>query len=87
MSVTKFKQVIKNVQESTALVESSKGNIYPVVIADRIRLSDKKPEVGDIGIIHRVNGRYYLYDFKPRPDETDSLLAEVDLMDMGYDYE
>lgn len=82
-----FTQVIKNVQQSTALVESSKGNIYPVVIADRIRLSDKQPKVGDIAIIHRVNGKYYLYDFKPKQDETDSRLAEVDLMDMGYDYE
>ena len=82
-----FKQVIKNVQQSTALVESSKGNIYPVVIADRIRLSNRTPEVGDIGIVHRVNGKYYLYDFEKRPDETDSYLAEVDLLDMGYDYE
>ena len=87
MSATKFKQVIKNVQQSTALVESSKGNIYPVVIADRIRLSNRTPKVGDIAIIHRVNAKYYLYDFKPKQDETDSRLAEVDLMDMGYDYE
>jgi hypothetical protein len=81
-----FKQVIKNVQQSTALVESSKGNIYPVVIADRIRLSDRKPEVGDIAIIHRVNGRYYLYDFEKRVDETDSYLADVPYEDLYGEY-
>jgi hypothetical protein len=84
--MNKFKQVIKNVQDSTALVESKKGNIYPVVIADRIRLSDKKPKVGDIGIVYRVNGKYYLYDFIPKPDETDSCLSKVPLEDLGYDY-
>ena len=36
--MNEFKQVIVNVQQSTALVESAKGNIYPVTIADRIRL-------------------------------------------------
>ena len=81
-----FKQVIKNVQQSTALVESGKGNIYPVVIADRIRLSDRTPEVGDIGIVHRVNGKYYLYDFESRPDETESYLADVPLEELGHDY-
>ena len=81
-----FKQVIKNVQQSTALVESRSGNIYPVVIADRVRLSDRKPQVGDTAIIHRVNGKYYLYDFEPRQDETESYLADVPLEDLGYGY-
>ena len=81
-----FKQVIVNVQDATAQVESSSGNIYPVIIADRVRLSGEMPKVNDIGIIHRVNGRYYLYDFESRQDETDSYLSEVPLTEMGYDY-
>lgn len=81
-----FKQIIKNVQASTCLVESKKGNIYPAVIADRVRLSGRIPKEGDIGIIHRVNGKYYLYDFEPRQDETKSLISDVPLEELGYDY-
>lgn len=86
MTLNKFKQIIRNVQGSTALVESSKGNVYPVTIADRIRLSGRMPKVNDTGIIHRVNGKYYLYDFIPKMDETDSLLANIPLEELGYDY-
>ena len=84
--VNEFKQEIVNVQESSALVKSAKGNIYPVEIADRIRLSDRTPKIGDMAIVHRVNGKYYLYDFIPKQDETDSYLADVPLEDLGYDY-
>ena len=86
MWMNTFKQVIVNVQDATAQVESISGNIYPVIIADRVRLSGEMPKVNDIGIIHRVNGRYYLYDFESRQDETDSYLSEVPLTEMGYDY-
>ena len=81
-----FKQVIKNVQYDTALVESRKGNIYPVTIADRVRYGEEMPRVNDIGIIHRVNGKYYLYDFEKRVDESESSFAEVPLDELGYDY-
>lgn len=74
-----FKQRIVTVQQSTVQVQSASGNIYPVTIADRIRLSDRTPEVGDTAIVHRVNGRYYLYDFVKKVDETDSYLAEMPL--------
>ena len=84
--MNEFKQIIRNVQGSTALVESAKGNVYPVVIADKVRLSGKKINVGDIGIIHRVNGRYYLYDVEPKVDETDSYLAEVPLEELYGEY-
>ena len=84
--MNEFKQIIRNVQGSTALVESAKGTVYPVTIADRIRLSKRTPDVGDTGIVHRVNGKYYLYDFIPKVDETDSALASVPLEELGYDY-
>lgn len=84
--MNEFKQVIRNVQDPTALVESAKGNVYPVTIADKVRYSGEMPEVNDIGIIHRVNGKYYLVDFIPKADETDSVLAEVPLDELGYDY-
>ena len=82
-----FKQVIVNVQQSTAQVKSAKGNIYPVIIADRIRLNKNITlEVGDIAIIHRVNGKYYLYDVEKRQDETSSYLAEVPIEDLFGEY-
>ena len=81
-----FHQEIVNVQQSTAQVKSAKGNIYPVVIADRLRLSRKPINIGDTGVIHRVNGRYYLYDVIPKVDETKSYLAEVPLTDLIGDY-
>lgn len=84
--MNEFKQRIVNVQQSTVQVQSASGNIYPVVIADRIRLSGRTPQKNDIGIVHRVNGKYYLYDFERRPDETDSYLADVPLEEFGYDY-
>ena len=84
--MNEFKQVIVNVQQSSVQVKSAKGNIYPVVIADRVRLSGKKINVGDIGVVHRVNGRYYLYDVIPKPDETKSYLAEIPIGELygGY---
>ena len=84
--MNKFKQVIVNVQQSSVQVKSASGNIYPVVTADRIRLSDRTPKKDDIGIVHRVNGKYYLYDFESRPDETESYLADVPLEELGHDY-
>ena len=81
-----FKQRIVNVQDSSVQVQSASGNIYPIVIADRIRLSDRTPEVGDTAIVHRVNGRYYLYDFEKKVDETDSYLAEVPYGDLYGEY-
>ena len=84
--MNEFKQVIVNVQSSTVQVKSNRGNIYPVVISDQVRLSGKPIKKNDIGIIHRVNGRYYLYDVIPKVDETDSYLANVDLGDLGYEY-
>lgn len=84
--MNEFKQLIRNVQSSTCLVESKKGNVYPVVIADRVRLSGKLPKVGDIGIVHRVNGKYYLYDFEPKKSEEKDLLEDVPLEELGYDY-
>jgi len=80
-----FKQIVKNVQGSVALVESAKGNIYPVVISDYVRLK-KTVKVGDTGIVRRTNGKYYLIDVEPKIDETDSYLAEVPLEELGYDY-
>lgn len=84
--MNEFRQVIVNVQDSTAMVESSKGNRYPVIISDKLRLSDKSINVGDTGIVHRVNGKYYLYDVIPKVDETDTYLAEVPIEDLigGY---
>jgi hypothetical protein len=84
--MNEFKQQIVNVQASTVLVKSSKGTIYPVVVSDRVRLSGKTINKGDTGVIHRTNGRYYLYDVIPKQDETDSYLSDVPLGDLGYDY-
>lgn len=80
-----FKQLIRNVQGSTALVESKKGNVYPVVISDYVRLK-KTINVGDIGIVRRTNGKYYLIDVEQKEDETESYLADVPLEDLGYNY-
>ena len=84
--MNEFKQVIVNVQQSTAMVKSTSGNVYPVVISDRLRLSGKKINEGDTGVVHRVNGRYYLYDVIPKVDETESYLAEVPIEDLIGDY-
>jgi len=84
--MNEFKQVIVNVQQSTVLVKSAQGNIYPVVISDRVRLSENKPKKGDIGIVHRINGRYYLYDVEKKQDETKSYLADVPIEDLIGDY-
>lgn len=85
--MTVFKQVIVNVQQSSVQVKSAKGNIYPIVIADRVRLNKNiTPEIGDIAIVHRVNGRYYLYDVEKRQDETDSYLSEVPIEDLIGEY-
>ena len=80
-----FKQLIRNVQNSTALVQSKKGNVYPVVISDYVRIK-KEINVGDTAIVNRVNGTYYLIDVEPMVDETDSSLAEVPLDELGYNY-
>ena len=80
-----FKQIVRNVQNSTALVESKKGNVYPVVISDYVRMK-KEINVGDTAIVNRVNGTYYLIDVEPKVDETDSYLVEVPLDEMGYSY-
>lgn len=84
--MNEFKQTIVSVQNSTVLVKSAKGNIYPVVIADKVRLSGKTINNGDIGVIHRVNGKYYLYDVEKKVDETSSYLANVPMEELGYDY-
>lgn len=84
--MNEFKQVIVNVQQSSVQVQSRTGNIYPIVIADRVRLSGKPINIGDTAVVHRVNGRYYLYDVIPKVDETDSYLANVPLEEIGYDY-
>ena len=79
-----FQQLVRNVQGSTALVESKKGNVYPVIISDYVRLK-KDLKVGDIALVRRTNGKYYLIDIVER-DDTPSYLEEVKLTDMGYDY-
>ena len=86
--MNEFKQEIVNVQSSIVLVKSRKGNIYPTIVSDQVRLSSKgkNMKVGDTGVVHRVNGKYYLYDVIPKQDETTSYLAEVPLEDLGYDY-
>jgi len=71
-----FKQLIRNVQGSTALVESKKGNIYPVVISDYVRIK-KEIHVNDYGLIRRINGRYYMVDVEKRePVEQDDFNIE-----------
>lgn len=84
--MNEFRQEIVNVQSSTVQVKSAKGNIYPIVIADRVRLSGKTVKKGDIGVVHRVNGKYYLYDVEKQEDETSSYLSEVPIEDMIGDY-
>ena len=84
--MNEFKQKIVNVQQSTVQVQSASGNIYPIVIADRVRFSGKPINAGDTAIVHRVNGRYYLYDVIPKVDETESYLADVPITDLIGDY-
>jgi bisphosphoglycerate-independent phosphoglycerate mutase (AlkP superfamily) len=81
-----FKQIIRNIQGSTALVESAKGNIYPVVISDKVRLQKSFLKVGDIGIINRVNGKYYLIDVEPRFERTDTYMSKIPEEELGYGY-
>lgn len=80
-----FKQLVVNVQGSTALVKSKKGNIYPVIISDYVRLQ-KSLNVGDTAIVRRINGKYYLIDVQKKHDETESYLADVPLEELGYEY-
>ena len=77
-----FKQIIRNVQGSSALVESRKGNIYPVVVSDYVRIHKSKYlKVGVTGLVKRINGRYYLIDVETPIDED---YNEIPPEDMGY---
>ena len=79
-----FQQIIKNVQGSTALVQSRKGNIYPVIISDFVRIKKSQfLKVGAIGIVKRINGKYYLIDVKSSNYEENT---HIPTEDMGYDY-
>ena len=60
-----FKQIIKNVQGSTALVQSKKGNIYPVIVSDYVRIK-KEIHVNDFALVRRINGKYYMVDVEKR---------------------
>ena len=80
-----FKQIIRNVQGSTALVESKKGNIYPVVISDFVRMK-KQIKVGDWGIIRRTNGKFYMVDVEKRKDNRLDYLSETPETELGYNY-
>ena len=79
------KQEVVNVQGSTALVKSNKGNIYPVVISDFVRI-ERSVKKGDIGLVKKVNGKWYLTDVVVKYDETDCQLAEVPVEDIIGDY-
>ena len=80
-----FQQIVKFVQGSSALVQSKKGNIYPVIVSDFVRLN-RTLKVGDIALVRRINGKYYLIDIveKEKPSEEPS--EEPKLTDWGYDY-
>ena len=83
-----FPQIIKNFQGSTALVESKKGNIYPVIVSDRVRQTKgTEIEVGDIAMVRKWANKYFMVDVKKSPKNLpESHLSEVDLNDLGYDY-
>ena len=71
-------------QGSTALVQSRKGNIYPVIVSDFVRIKKfRQLKVGAIGIVTRVNGRYYLTDVKTSKNDD---YTKIPPEDMGYDY-
>ena len=80
-----FRQTVKNVQGSTALVESRKGNIYPVVISDYVRIK-KTINVGDIALVRNINGRYYLVDVEQKKEDTTSYTDEIPIEEMGYEW-
>lgn len=61
----KFRQLVRNVQGSTALVESKKGNVYPVIVSDYVRLK-KEVHVGDTAWVRRINGKYYMVDVEKK---------------------
>ena len=83
-----IRQEIVNVNGSTVQVKSSKGNIYPIVISDFVRI--KKPalvKAGNIGIVNKTpNGNWYLIDVEKKHDESDSYLAEVPIDDLMGEY-
>ena len=79
-----FQQIIKDVYGSTALVQSRKGNIYPVIVSDYVRLKKTHLlKVGAIGIVTRLNGRYYLTDIK---ESNNHDYTSIPPEQMGYDY-
>ena len=80
-----FKQIIRNVQGSTALVESKKGNTYPVIVSDYVRMK-KQIKVGDWGIIRRTNGKFYMIDVAPRKDNRLDYLSKTPETELGYNY-
>ena len=80
-----FRQIVKNVQGSTALVESKKGNIYPVIISDYVRIK-KSLKVGDTALVRRINGRYYLVDVEEKPKRTETYTSEIPIKELGYDW-
>ena len=82
-----FEQTIKHVQGSSALVESRKGNIYPVIVSDFVRIKKfRELQVGAIGLVKRVNGKFYLVDVKPKEPTKPSYMEEIPLEELGYDY-
>ena len=74
-----FKQRILGWRDNKRLlVESQTGTIYPVIVSDHAR---KNPlfdtvEEGDMAIVHRVNGKFYIYDIQKNIQN-----------DLGYEYE
>lgn len=61
-----FKQDIISVNDTHVIVESPRGNRYPVIISDHARANPlfETVEYGDKAIVHRVHGEYYLYDIQ-----------------------
>lgn len=68
-----FEQKITGVQKDKVWVVSSKGNEYPVMLSDRVRMT-MSVEVDDVAVIKRFKNGWLVFDVIKKEEE--SVLSE-----------
>lgn len=67
MKRKEFKQEVVLDKGTHVLVKSITGKIYPIIKSDNVK--DKEFHEGDIAIVHKTYGRYFIHDVIPGDKE------------------
>lgn len=80
------KQTIKNIdyKNKTALVQSKKGKIYPVILSDRT-LAKNVTET-DIAIVKKINGHWIMIDVEKPAIKTESESSTAQLFEEDFEW-